>query len=87
MLITKFHLNRGDGGRTYRYTYNCHNIKTKNCTNHNTGFHIDGGGNAAYLDRQNVICPGDKKLKQFKLNRDRSGRLITYNYTCCDFDE
>jgi hypothetical protein len=86
-----FDSNRNDGigyGR-YRYDYKCNNeVIPSNCTKHNTGFNLEGTGNPVYLDRHNINCPTDKKLKRFKLNREVKNNKITgkfrYDYTCCD---
>lgn len=48
-----------------------------------TPFDLDGGGNAVYLDRQNISCRADEALSQFRLVRNPAGTLYQYQYTCC----
>lgn len=48
-----------------------------------TPFDLDGGGNAVFLDRQNLSCRADEALSQFRLVRNPAGTLYQYQYTCC----
>lgn len=48
-----------------------------------TPFDLDGGGNAVYLDRQNLSCRADEALSQFRLVRNGAGTQYQYQYTCC----
>jgi len=57
-----------------------------------TPFDLDGGGNAVYLDRQNLSCRADEALSQFRLVRNgkdiptvgtKEGTLYQYQYACC----
>jgi hypothetical protein len=52
------------------------------CRNASTGWSVEGGGNAVFLDRQNVQCGKNEMLSQFGLQRSGGG-WYRYNYTCC----
>lgn len=58
---------------------------TPTCRNMWTAFDEDGGGNAVYLDRQNVACWNNENLSQFRLLRNYNSGMnkIQYNYKCC----
>jgi len=48
-----------------------------------TPMDLDGGGNAVYLDRQNLNCHADEAISQFHLARNADGNQYQYQYTCC----
>ena len=53
------------------------------CRIASTPLDADGGGNAVYLDRQDVRCKADESLLRFKLMRNGAGNQINYYYVCC----
>ena len=57
--------------------------KGPQCRAVSTPFDLDGGGNAVYLDRQNLSCRADEALSQFRLVRNPAGTQYQYQYTCC----
>jgi len=57
--------------------------KGPQCRAVSTPFDLDGGGNAVFLDRQNLTCRADEALSQFRLVRNPAGTLYQYQYTCC----
>ena len=71
------------------YDYKCMLTGTKNCTNHHTIFESEGdnlnndSGHVKYLNKHNVICPENKFLKSFNLERNEVNE-IRYNYKCCE---
>jgi hypothetical protein len=48
-----------------------------------TPLNADGGGNAVYLDRQDVRCNADESLTRFHLVRNPQGTQYQYQYVCC----
>lgn len=52
-----------------------------------TPFDEDGGGNAVYLDRQNVECGPNETINRFRLVRESGPKGLTgkyrYDYYCC----
>ena len=50
----------------------------------NTPLDEDGGGNAIYLDRQDVVCNADESIAKFRLIRGGPDfRQYQYQYICC----
>ena len=65
-----------------RYDYNCLKMnKALTCREASTANSDVGGGNAIYLDRQNITCNSDEALSSMKLVF--SGDKYNYKYTCC----
>ena len=71
-------------GKKIKYVYSCCK-KTVQCTKQymNNGYTADGAGSMVYLDRQNVKCPDNGFISQFKLNRKSGGGKYRYSYECC----
>ena len=46
---------------------------TLNCQGGVTGWQIEGGGNAIYLDRLNVQCAENQMLSRFQIQRSGNG--------------
>lgn len=52
------------------------------CTNEDTRFTADGGGNTVYLDRQNPNCRS-YGMRKFRLQRNGGGNGVKYEFNCC----
>ncbi|CAC5381964.1 unnamed protein product [Mytilus coruscus] len=52
------------------------------CTNEDTRFTSDGGGNTVYLDRQHPDCHGNG-MRKFRLQRNGRGNEVKYEFSCC----
>ena len=69
------------------------NLTSMTCEKKTTELAIDGGGNAIYLDRQDIKCGDDELLQRLHLQRggttDSNGNAnqYQYEYTCCKFPE
>ena len=81
--ISKFWLRRPTDNQI-NYDYKCSNLShTNECRVLSTPFDDDGGGNAVYLDRQNVKCGKGEAMTEFVLRRNPEGNKIRYEYKCC----
>ena len=80
--MKSFKLARTGGNKKIQYVYVCCK-KTVKCNRRimNNPLTNDGRGSLVYLDRQNVKCPNNGFLTQFKLNRN--GNRYRYSYECC----
>ncbi|MFC3030990.1 hypothetical protein ACFOEE_00395 [Pseudoalteromonas fenneropenaei] len=74
------HLER-PSSTTMRYHYQCGDKQLVNIKDYFTPADEDGGGNAVYLDRQNVSCPSNAVLSYARLERPTSN-TIRYHYKC-----
>ena len=83
-IMKSFRLARGGGNKKYQYIFTCCK-KTVTCTKQfmNNGYSDDGSGSLVYLDRQNIGCPNNGFLGQFKMNRKSGGGKYRYSYECC----
>ncbi|CAC5381969.1 unnamed protein product [Mytilus coruscus] len=52
------------------------------CSDENTAFTSDGGGNTVFLDRQSPDC-GRQAMKKFLLDRNNGGNEVRYELRCC----
>lgn len=66
------------------YSYSCAALPgdRKDAVQQKTPMNDDGGGNVIYLDRHNVQCPVGSALQYFHLDRDGTGRMLQYTYSC-----
>ena len=82
-VMSRFRLQRCSGDITYRYDYSCAVVNVYGTTQHSTTCDLDGGGDANYLDRQNVECPAPGSvMSQFHLQRCSGGTTMRYDYSC-----
>ena len=83
-VISRVHLQRyGNGNFHFDYTCLPSNVGL-NCQTLSTPWNDEGGGNAVYLDRHDLVCPPETALSRFKLNRSGGG-TYRYDYTCCGY--
>lgn len=52
------------------------------CSDENTGYTSDGGGNTVFLDRQSPNC-GRQAMRKFLLDRNNGGNEVRYELICC----
>ncbi|NOU49465.1 hypothetical protein HG263_02745 [Pseudoalteromonas sp. JBTF-M23] len=83
--IQYLHLERPTSN-TIRYHYTCGNKVLFDVKDYFTNADEDGGGNAVYLDRQNVSCPNESVLSYLRLERPTSN-TIRYHYKCGSYYE
>ena len=64
-------------------SYKCSKVPgLGSCENLSTPWNDEGRGNAVYLDRHDVKCPGNKMLTKHLLVRSGKG-TYRYDFTCC----
>jgi hypothetical protein len=84
-FISQFKLDHMGIPGKYQYNYTCNKtkkpLKCRVVMNNPTD---NGGGNAVYLDRQDVKCNDDEVINGFQLFRP-SENTIAYSYRCCKF--
>jgi len=83
--ISQFKLDHMGIPGKYQYNYTCNKtkkpLKCRVVMNNPTD---NGGGNAVYLDQQDVKCNDDEVINGFQLFRP-SENTIAYSYRCCKF--
>lgn len=57
------------------------------CRNVQTPTDLNGGGNAIFLDRQNVSCAEDEAMAGFRLRQGSDPSHMYYEYRCCKPEE
>jgi hypothetical protein len=84
-FISQFKLDHMGIPGKYQYNYTCNKtkkpLKCRAVLNPPTD---NGGGNAVYLDRQDVKCNDDEVINAFQLYRP-SENTIAYSYRCCKY--